>query len=196
MPRQGFLLRCPDCSFCLMYPHCCTLLNVTRLPRARAPTALLQSWCVSPSWAHRGILEKRWCACCRCTQPLPSLHSRARARLARCVCVYIAGTIIEPTIVAAVIARTHCASLFQPSQAFSDVYPHLGRATNVPSLIKIADVDFDNVDAVFCCLPHGTTQATLASLPQHIKIVDLSADFRLKDVNVYGEWYDKGFVEV
>ncbi len=59
----------------------------------------------------------------------------------------------------------------------------------MPSLIKIADVDFDKVDAVFCCLPHGTTQATLASLPGHVKIVDLSADFRLKDVNVYGEWY-------
>lgn len=74
-------------------------------------------------------------------------------------------------------------------QAFSDVYPHLGRATSVPSLVKIADVDFDAVDAVFCCLPHGTTQATLASLPSHVKIVDLSADFRLKDVQVYGEWY-------
>lgn len=55
-------------------------------------------------------------------------------------------------------------------------------------MVKIADVDFDAVDAVFCCLPHGTTQATLASLPSHVKIVDLSADFRLKDVQVYGEW--------
>jgi N-acetyl-gamma-glutamyl-phosphate reductase len=44
------------------------------------------------------------------------------------------------------------------------------------------------VDAVFCCLPHGTTQATLASLPKHVRTVDLSADFRLRDPAVYGEW--------
>ena len=74
-------------------------------------------------------------------------------------------------------------------QAFSEVYPHLRTATDVPTLVKIADVNWDQVDAAFCCLPHATTQETLAQLPKHIKIVDLSADFRLKNVNTYAEWY-------
>lgn len=43
-------------------------------------------------------------------------------------------------------------------QAFSDVFPHLVAATNVPKLVKIDDVNFADVDAVFCCLPHATTQ--------------------------------------
>ena len=75
-----------------------------------------------------------------------------------------------------------------PLQSFAEVYPHLVTATDVPTLVKIADVDWDNMDAAFCCLPHATTQETLAQLPKHIKVVDLSADFRLRDVKQYAEW--------
>jgi N-acetyl-gamma-glutamyl-phosphate reductase len=77
----------------------------------------------------------------------------------------------------------------QAGKAFSDVYPHLVTATDVPKLVKIGDVNWDTVDAAFCCLPHATTQETLAQLPRHIKVVDLSADFRLRDVKEYAEWY-------
>lgn len=77
----------------------------------------------------------------------------------------------------------------QAGKKFSEVYPHLVTATDAPPLIKIADVDWNNVDGVFCCLPHATTQEVLASLPGNVKVVDLSADFRLKDVNTYAEWY-------
>lgn len=42
--------------------------------------------------------------------------------------------------------------------------------------------------AVFCCLPHATTQEVVKELPQHVKVVDLSADFRLRDVATYAEW--------
>jgi N-acetyl-gamma-glutamyl-phosphate reductase len=73
-------------------------------------------------------------------------------------------------------------------QAFSEVFPHLVTAADVPKLVKIDDVDFAGVDAVFCCLPHATTQNIIKSLPEHLKIVDLSADFRLADVNTYAEW--------
>jgi len=73
-------------------------------------------------------------------------------------------------------------------QEFSDVFPHLVTATNVPTLTKISDVDWSEIDAAFCCLPHATTQEILNSLPRHIKVVDLSADFRLKDIKVYAEW--------
>ena len=73
-------------------------------------------------------------------------------------------------------------------QAYSDIYPHLVTATKVPNLVKIADVDWNDIDAAFCCLPHATTQEVIASLPSHLKIVDLSADFRLQNVDTYREW--------
>ena len=54
--------------------------------------------------------------------------------------------------------------------------------------MKIADLNWDEVDAVFCCLPHATTQEVISSVPDQLKIVDLSADFRLSNVDTYAEW--------
>ena len=51
------------------------------------------------------------------------------------------------------------------------------------------DADFSDIDCVFCCLPHGTTQEIIAGLPEHVKVVDLSADFRLADIETYAQWY-------
>ena len=72
--------------------------------------------------------------------------------------------------------------------ALGEVFPHLA-ALNLPKLVKIADVDFTGIDAVFCGLPHGLTQEVVAALPKHLKVIDLSADFRLHDVATYAKWY-------
>ncbi|SCA55778.1 N-acetyl-gamma-glutamyl-phosphate reductase [Candidatus Terasakiella magnetica] len=70
----------------------------------------------------------------------------------------------------------------------ADVFPHLG-GLELPDLIKMDEVDWSHIDVCFCCLPHGTTQQFIASLPQNVRIVDLSADFRLKDIEEYAKWY-------
>eukprot|EP00270_Netrium_digitus_P008095 TRINITY_DN2398_c0_g1_i1.p1 TRINITY_DN2398_c0_g1~~TRINITY_DN2398_c0_g1_i1.p1 ORF type:complete len:441 (+),score=110.23 TRINITY_DN2398_c0_g1_i1:67-1323(+) len=73
-------------------------------------------------------------------------------------------------------------------QPLASVFPHLV-SQDLPNMVAVKDADFSSVDAVFCCLPHGTTQEIIAALPSDLKIVDLSADFRLRDVNEYAEWY-------
>ena len=73
-------------------------------------------------------------------------------------------------------------------ESIATVFPHLG-GLELPRLLRIEDVDFSEIDAVFCCLPHGKTQETVAALPNHLKILDLSADFRLEDPEAYAEWY-------
>lgn len=73
-------------------------------------------------------------------------------------------------------------------QKMIDVFPHLGDVP-LPDLVSIDDADFSVVDSVFCCLPHGTTQNVIAGLPSSVRIVDLSADFRLRDLKSYAEWY-------
>lgn len=67
-----------------------------------------------------------------------------------------------------------------------DVFPHLGSPL---TLVKMGDVAFDDIDVVFSCLPHAAGQAMMASLPTSCVIVDLSADFRLRDVATYEQWY-------
>ncbi|XP_024960290.1 probable N-acetyl-gamma-glutamyl-phosphate reductase, chloroplastic [Cynara cardunculus var. scolymus] len=73
-------------------------------------------------------------------------------------------------------------------QSIGSVFPHL-ITQDLPDLVAVKDADFSSVEAVFCCLPHGTTQEIIKGLPTNLKIVDLSADFRLRDINDYGEWY-------
>lgn len=72
----------------------------------------------------------------------------------------------------------------------AEVFPHLGHL-DLPLLEKIEDMDFSGVDLAFCALPHATSQAVISELPRNLKIVDLSADFRLRDPADYEKWYGK-----
>ncbi len=62
----------------------------------------------------------------------------------------------------------------------------------MPNLVKIDEVDASTLDLVFTALPHGTTQTVIKDLFEKnpkLKIVDVSADFRLSDPVVYEKWY-------
>ncbi len=75
-------------------------------------------------------------------------------------------------------------------QPMASVYPHL-RHLDLPDLCRIEDIDFSGIDLAFCALPHATSQAVIAELPDSVKVVDLSADFRLRDLDAYEKWYGK-----
>jgi len=61
--------------------------------------------------------------------------------------------------------------------------------TGLPALAKLDEVDWSSIDLAFCCLPHATTQKVVVQIPSLVRIVDLSADFRLADIGTYEEWY-------
>ncbi len=72
------------------------------------------------------------------------------------------------------------------------VFPHLAAAAadaGLPALTGLDAVPWDDIAVVFCGLPHGTTQTVIAGLPSHLRIIDLSADFRLTDGAAYRQWY-------
>ncbi len=73
-------------------------------------------------------------------------------------------------------------------QSLADVFPHL-RHLDLPDLVTIEEIDFSAIDLCFCALPHKTSQEVIAALPKDLKIVDLSADFRLRDPQAYEKWY-------
>lgn len=70
----------------------------------------------------------------------------------------------------------------------AQVFPHLRHLT-LPTLLQIDEIDFANIDLCFCALPHKTSQQVIARLPGDLKIIDLSADFRLRDPAAYKQWY-------
>lgn len=75
------------------------------------------------------------------------------------------------------------------------VYPQFGYGEfgrSLPTLVKNEEVDWGReVEVVFCCLPHATTQQIVKGLPLEggLRVVDLSADFRLRDLGEYEKWY-------
>ena len=73
-------------------------------------------------------------------------------------------------------------------QQMADVFPHL-RHLDLPVLVKMEDIDFSGIDLVFAALPHGLSQALVRDLPESVKVVDLGADFRLRDPADYEKWY-------
>jgi N-acetyl-gamma-glutamyl-phosphate reductase len=85
-------------------------------------------------------------------------------------------------------------------QEFKNIYPQFAYKKDIPKLTRWEDsrADIEKCDLVFCCLPHGTTQEIISTLAasSSTKIVDLSADFRLRDVDSYAEWYGKPHVAV
>lgn len=86
------------------------------------------------------------------------------------------------------VAMTVLTADRKAGQPLATVFPHLS-GLDLPSLVALDAVNFADVDMVFCALPHGTTQEVIVALPSHVRVVDLSADFRLYDVDSYAQWY-------
>ena len=68
-----------------------------------------------------------------------------------------------------------------------DVYPH----HRVPLTLEEFDLDVHgDVDAAVVAYPHGAAAPVVKQLrDKQVKVVDLSADFRLRDVATYEQWY-------
>mgnify|MGYP003876124857 CR=1 FL=1 len=70
----------------------------------------------------------------------------------------------------------------------AEIYPHLAHLA-LPTVVKTDEIDWSQIDLAFCGLPHATAQEVIGRLPKDLKVVDLSADFRLRDPAVYEAWY-------
>ena len=73
-------------------------------------------------------------------------------------------------------------------QTMAQVWPHFAPFPDLPRLVTAESIDYSGIDAVFGCLPHAAS-ATLLGTLKGPKIIDLSADFRLKDAATYAQWY-------
>jgi N-acetyl-gamma-glutamyl-phosphate reductase len=75
-------------------------------------------------------------------------------------------------------------------QKLSDIFPALA-GINDDVLISPEEAQkHDGAQCVFSCLPHAASaQLLVPIISRGVKVIDLSADFRIKDVNVYKKWY-------
>ncbi|MDE0876711.1 MAG: N-acetyl-gamma-glutamyl-phosphate reductase [Porticoccaceae bacterium] len=85
--------------------------------------------------------------------------------------------------IAAVTSRSNQGELV------SDIYPNLRGIVDVPFVTPELN-NLSGCDVVFFATPHGVAQSSAPSfLAAGIKVIDLSADFRLRDQSVWEKWY-------
>ncbi|MHB1929437.1 MAG: N-acetyl-gamma-glutamyl-phosphate reductase [Acidimicrobiales bacterium] len=77
----------------------------------------------------------------------------------------------------------------QAGRDVADVHPHLASYRGL--ILAGADPPgLDGLDVAFLALPHGTSAALVPRLVEHVGlVVDLGADFRLRDPTAYPAWY-------
>ena len=78
----------------------------------------------------------------------------------------------------------------QAGTAVADLYPSLAAHYPDLSYAPVAPAPVDGSDVVFLGLPHGASQALVPDLLNRVgHVVDLAADFRLRDATLYPIWY-------
>ena len=59
----------------------------------------------------------------------------------------------------------------------------------LPRISKLENIDWKKIDIIFTALPNGEAQKIAKTIPQNVRLIDLSADFRLKNFKEYKRWY-------
>jgi N-acetyl-gamma-glutamyl-phosphate reductase len=50
-------------------------------------------------------------------------------------------------------------------------------------------IDFSKIDLAFLALPHGESAALISKIPDHVRIIDLGADYRLENPSQWEKYY-------
>ena len=68
-------------------------------------------------------------------------------------------------------------------------YDSLLKNKKLPKIIKFNERLLNDVDVIFTALPNGQAQKISNKLKKHNTLIDLSADFRLKNAKTYLKYY-------
>ncbi len=72
----------------------------------------------------------------------------------------------------------------------SEIFSSLSHI-DLPKIRNLKAVSFSNIDIVFSCMPGGNLDKIIHLIPKDVVVIDLSADFRIKDVKLFEKYYKK-----
>ncbi|KDR94121.1 N-acetyl-gamma-glutamyl-phosphate reductase [Peptoclostridium litorale DSM 5388] len=75
---------------------------------------------------------------------------------------------------------------------YSDIYVSYSQILDEKCISNEAAIEkTPDLDVLFCAMPHGKSMDVVKkAFESGVKVIDLSADFRLKDAQVYKQWYE------
>ncbi|MCC0649808.1 N-acetyl-gamma-glutamyl-phosphate reductase [Clostridioides sp. ZZV15-6598] len=75
-----------------------------------------------------------------------------------------------------------------------DIYPSIGYENSMMCIENEKVIDM--CDIVFTALPHGVSEKfAIKAIEAKKKVIDLGADFRIKDEEIYSKWYGVSFID-
>ncbi len=90
------------------------------------------------------------------------------------------------------MSLTRVTSRKEAGEYLRDLFPYIRGQENSELLVTSPEAKdlAESCDLVFLAVPHGAAMPLAAELVRYgVKVVDLSADFRLRDPQVYKRWY-------
>ncbi|MBF0308842.1 MAG: N-acetyl-gamma-glutamyl-phosphate reductase [Magnetococcales bacterium] len=103
---------------------------------------------------------------------------------------YTGGELIRLLARHPAVELTQVTSEKYAGQPLSNAFPHLLPGTSLICQKVDPDLLADSCQLVFCALPHKTSMEVIPGLlDRGLRVIDLSADFRLHDPATYAEWY-------
>jgi N-acetyl-gamma-glutamyl-phosphate reductase len=95
-------------------------------------------------------------------------------------------------------ALTAATSRSEETPRLCDLHPGLTGRTDLRCEPFHADrLLARGVQCVFSCLPHGAGMESISRLLERgLRVIDLSADYRLRDPNVYAQWYGESHADL
>lgn len=80
----------------------------------------------------------------------------------------------------------------QAGKAVSEVHRNLLGLTDLKFRLAPEDpAELADLDCIFLALPHGQAMDVVPSLPESVKVIDLSGDFRLRDQETFEQHYGR-----
>lgn len=105
---------------------------------------------------------------------------------------YTGGELLRYLLRHPSVSIAHCTSESSPGKSVFDFHPGVFPREGRDIILEKCDPKKigKDVDVVFTCLPHGHSARTAKQfLDGGAKVIDLSADYRLKSASVYKQWY-------
>lgn len=89
------------------------------------------------------------------------------------------------------VELTHITSVSYQGKEFSEIYENFNKTTTLVCSEADTEKIAEEVDVMFIALPHGIASKEITqNILDKCKVIDLGADFRLKNKAIYEKWYE------
>jgi len=104
---------------------------------------------------------------------------------------YVGGELLRILLNHPSVEVTYISSREYASKYIHTAHPNLKGLTSLMFSKPSLEVAIKSSDLIFTCVPHGTAIEIVPKfLERGLRVLDLSADFRLKDPSAYEKWYN------